>query len=373
MRILLDCRPLQKSWWGGEGNPGLGGNENTGPEAERARLIFSAAADLSAMKETEWVFVVTRDYKGKFPLQGKVVFRRGLPGRAGYNWWYDRQIPRLARKEGVDLVWLTGGIAAGDCGVPQWLWMPERMGAKAGKGSRLKPGLERAAAVFCFSDRDRGWLADYLPGVEGKTQVLAAFPEEGYGPLSLTEREKIKSEWTQGKEYFLADLTGGGEAGVVDLLKSFSLFKKRQRSQMRLVLTGEIPVAGGIRERLSTYKYRQDIDWPEKPDAAGLRALTGAAYAVLFAFEQNGLGTRLLNAWKAGVPAIVPGGGLMEEMAQGAALGQAMGDPVSLAAQLMKIYKEEELRKELIGKGFERLNGYSRERFREVLRGLGTY
>ena len=340
MRILLDCRPLQKSGWGGDGF--------TAPEAERARLIFSAAADLSAMKEAAWVFVATREYKGGFPLPGKLVFRRGLPGRAGYNWWYNRQIPRLARKEGVDLVWLTGGIAAGDCGVPQCVWMPERMDA-----------------------------AGVAVAVEGKIHVLPAFPEEGYGPLSLTEREKIKSEWTQGKEYFLADLTGGGEAGVVDLLKSFSLFKNRQRSQMRLVLTGRIPETGRIRERLSTYRYRQDIDWPENPDAAGLRALTGGAYAVLFAFEQNGLGTPLLNAWKAGVPTIVPGGGLMEEMAGGAALGQAMGDPASLAAQLMQIYKAEDQRKDLIGKGFERLNGYSRERFREVLRetlqGRATY
>jgi glycosyltransferase involved in cell wall biosynthesis len=65
---------------------------------------------------------------------------------------------------------------------------------------------------------------------------------------------------------------------------------------------------------------------------------------------------------------IVAGGGLLEEMAQGAVLGVAPGDPAALAAQLMRIYKEEDLRQELIGKGFERLRVYSRENFLQVLR-----
>jgi glycosyltransferase involved in cell wall biosynthesis len=118
---------------------------------------------------------------------------------------------------------------------------------------------------------------------------------------------------------------------------------------------------GGIGERLRTYKYRQDIDWNGG-------AMAGAAYAVLLPVEGRSLGTKLLNTWKAGVPVIAAGGGLLEELAQGAALSVAPGDPTSLAAQLMRIYKEEDLRQELTRKGFERLKVYSRENFLEVLR-----
>jgi glycosyltransferase involved in cell wall biosynthesis len=96
--------------------------------------------------------------------------------------------------------------------------------------------------------------------------------------------------------------------------------------------------------------------------------MAGAAYAVLLPVEGRSLGTKLLNTWKAGVPVIAAGGGLLEELAQGAALSVAPGDPTSLAAQLMRIYKEEDLRQELTRKGFERLKVYSRENFLEVLR-----
>ncbi|HUB60346.1 MAG TPA: glycosyltransferase [Puia sp.] len=353
MRILLDCRPLQAA----------------GPDAERSRLIFFAAAALSASEGFEWVLVTDHHYRrGLFPaLPGRVVIRRVLPGRAGWRWWYDRQLPRVAKQQGVDRVWLTGGIA-GEMGVPVCLWMPERVtpvdgGGGRGAGTlfrnRLRQSLERAAAVVCYSERDRLWL-DGL-GPVGKVKMLTAVADESIGMMPAAEKEKIKAERLEGREYFLADLTGCGEEDVVNLLKAFSLFKKRQRSGMRLVLAGGPGLVDGVAGRLKTYKYRQDVDWTGAVPA-------GAAYAVLFPVEGNSLGKALLNVWKAGVPVIAAAGGIMEEMAQGAVLTAVSGDPAALAAQLMRIYKEEDLRQRLIGKGFERLKVYSRENFLQVLR-----
>jgi glycosyltransferase involved in cell wall biosynthesis len=316
-----------------------------------------------------------------------------LPGRAGWWWWYDRQLPRVAKQQKVDAAWLTGGIAGG-MEVPVCLWMPERANPAEKGGhrgyaalyrSQMKGSLERAAEVICYSGRDRLWLEGVGSGgkeTEGdekvrkekggteKVRVLSAIADESIGILSPAEKEKIKTERMEGKEYFLADLTGCGEKEVVDLLKAFSLFKKRQRSQMRLVLQGRMEGFKRIEERLKTYRYRMDVDWGDGTTDSGWLAEVpaGAAYAVLLPVEGNSLGTTLLNMWKTGVPVIAADGGLMEEMAQGAVLGVAPGDPAALAAQLMRIYKEEDLRHALIGKGFERLKVYSRENFLQVLR-----
>ena len=192
----------------------------------------------------------------------------------------------------------------------------------------------------------------------------------------------MKSEWLGGREYFFADVTGGDEHGVVDLLKAFSFFKKRQHSRMRLVLGGRmIGKTEGIRERIRSYKYRDDIDWSHDLHVDS-HALMGAAYALLLPFEGSSLGVTLLNTWKAGVPAIVVDGGLLEEMAEGAAPGMVSGDPASLAAQLMRIYKDEDLRASLIRKGFERLKSYDKDRTLRIIRegidptairGMGTH
>jgi glycosyltransferase involved in cell wall biosynthesis len=371
MRILLDCRPLQSA----------------GPEAEKSRLIFSAAAALSA-EGVEWLLVADGRYRpGLFPaLPGRVVICRAWPGKAGWSFWYDRQIRRLARQEGVDMLWLTAGIWVEGIEVPICLWMPERADPAEGVGlrgyaslyrSRLKVSLERAAAVICYSDLDRAWLARCGPESQARIYVLPAVADGKIGPLSAEEKEIVKAGRTQGKEYFLADLSGCDEEAVVDLLKAFSLFKKRQQTRMRLVLTGigeGAPERTGkrlserINERLKTYKYRQDVDWFAGSPDGGMAAMAGAAYVVLLPVEGNSLGLTMLNTWRSGVPVIAVDGGLLAEIAQGAVLGMAPGDPASLAEQMMQIYKDEDLRKELIGKGFERLKVHSRENFLRVLR-----
>lgn len=365
MRILLDCRPLQLA----------------GPSAEKSRLILSAASALSG-EGIEWVLLADHRYRREaFPgLPGRVITRRALPGKAGWKWWLDRQIPRLAAETGVDLVWLTGGIPAKGVKVPVVVWLPDRPNPAENEGEgiiqslyrrRLEKGFPGAAAVICYSEQDRAWLESHLPGLGERIRVVPVMADEGIGPLSPEEKQQVKAANTAGTEYFLADLTGCGEEEAVELLKAFSLFKKRQRSGMRLVLTGQLgkrAAADRINELLQTYKYRQEIDWAVGAGENARLPLVGAAYAVLLPAGRSSLGTTLLNTWKAGVPVIAVSGGVPESMAQGAILSAVRGDPASLAAQLMRIYKEEDLRKDLIGKGFERLKSYSRQNFRQVLR-----
>jgi glycosyltransferase involved in cell wall biosynthesis len=372
MLILLDCRPLQYA----------------GPGSERSRFILAAAAALARDKAVKWLFVVDHTFRPGM-LDGmsgdSVLVRRAMPGSFGWRWWYDRQIPRLARQYRADMVMLTGGITAKLSGIPQCLWMPERADpGENGNGrlypsiyrSRLAAGLQRAAVIFCFSGRDRDWLAGYRPGVEEKILVLPAAMEEDAGlkgPLADAEKEEIKRRYVRGKEYFLADLAGAGEEDVINLLKAFSLFKKRQQSNMQLLLTGGINgSAGVIRQRLETYKYREDVHWQEDGPAAEDGRVSRAAYAALLLFDGHTLGAPLLNAWAAGVPVIAADGSLLQEIAGDAALPAGAGDPASLAAQLMRIYKDETGRMDLIRRGLDRRGAYSRRRSIDALwEGIG--
>ena len=269
MLILLDCRPLQY----------------TGPGSERSRLILAAAASLAQDKAVEWLYVVDHTFRPGM-LDGisgdSVLVRRALPGSFGWRWWCDRQIPRLARQYHADMVMLTGGITAKLSGIPQCLWMPERANPGENGTGRLYPsiyrtrlvaGLQRAAVIFCFTGRDRNWLAGCCPGVEENILVLPAAMEEDAGvkgPLADAEKEEIKRKYVRGKEYFLAELADAVDEDVINLLKAFSLFKKRQQSNMQLILTGEINgLAGVIRQRLETYKYRAGCPLAGGPAGSG--------------------------------------------------------------------------------------------------------
>jgi glycosyltransferase involved in cell wall biosynthesis len=347
MLILMDCRPLQYA----------------GTDGEKAGLIFSIVHVLDREKAVRWIFMVDHTFRPElFPglPAASVVIRRALPGRVGWKLWYDWQLPRLAKKQGADAVMLTGGIAAALTSIPQLVWLPERADGRWPSiyRGRLAATLRRAAVVFCFSERDRAWLDGHYPATEEGVFVVTAAPAEGVSPLSPEEKGKIKAANTHGKDYFLADLSGAGDNEVMHVLKAFSQFKKRQHSNMQLVITGRITGRVGlIKDRLKAYRYRQDVCWKEEVgDGWGLM---GAAYSAIYLFDGCSLGVPLMNAWRAGVPVIAVTGGLLQETAGEAALGFIGGDPASLAAQLMLIYKDENFRRELISKGWDRLGGFS--------------
>jgi glycosyltransferase involved in cell wall biosynthesis len=353
MRILLDCRPLLRD----------------GPASEKNRLIFSAVDSLARDGSAEWLLLVDQTYRpGLFPgfPPLPLITLRSLPGRPGWKLWYDWQIPRLVRREKPHIVMLTGGVAAASMPAPQCLWMPVRAipkGRKRGQepvlyASRLKDSLRRVQTVFCYSEKDRSWLAGLAGEGEDRFALVHPWPSPGASPLSPVEKEKVKAAFTEGKEYFFADAGTAGEQGIIYLLKAFSLFKKRQLSNLRLVISG-IP-SPALREKLASYKYRQDVHWRD-PATDGDR-LPAAAYATLLLFEKETLGGPLLDAWKDGVPVVVLAGGRLQEMAGDAALTAGPADPAALAGSMMSLYKDEARRSGLIGKGHSRLEAFDAQR-----------
>lgn len=348
MLILLDCRPLQ----------------NAGPASEKSRLILSAVAALARDKTAEWLFLVDHTYRpGQLPdlPEGRMLTLRALPGRPGWMLWYDWQLPRLVKKHKPALVMLTGGIAAGPVPAPQCLWMPERANPRESAGKPINPiyiprltnSLRHAETIFCFSEKDRSWLAARGNRDEADIIVIHPAPSASLTPLSVSEKDRIKQEYTQGKEYFFTDAGSAGEEEIVHLLKAFSLFKKRQQSNLRLAIAGTL--SPDLELKLQTYKYRQEIHWF---DPASADILMPAAYAVLFPFSDDSLGHSLLNAWKTGVPALVSKDGLLCEMAGDAALAARADDSLAFAGYMMSVYKDEGLRSELIGKGFAQLAAF---------------
>jgi glycosyltransferase involved in cell wall biosynthesis len=358
MLVLLDCRPLQY----------------IGSDSEKSHLIISAAAALARDKGVKWLFLVDHSYEpGLFPglPDMPVLIRRAFPGRAGWKLWYDWQIPGIVRKFKCNAVMLTGGVAAGVPDLPQFLWMPvgvDPKEAKDGKqelplyAGRLAASLQHAEAIFCFSEKDRVRLAGYEQTEKEKLFILRPTCSSTAVPLTGKERERIKEAYAGGREYFFVDAMAASEEEVVQLLKAYSLFKKRQHSNLRLVVSGRR--TPGLRERLKRYKYGDEVFFFE-PMTADDHVLD-AAYAAFFPFEGDSLGMKVVRAWQTGVPTLIRTDGRLREMAGEAALGVIDADPGSLAVQMMSIYKDESLRSSLIQKGFIRARTFDPDPGRQL-------
>ena len=298
MLILLDCRPLQRP----------------GPDSEKTRFLLSCAAGLTAQEGVHWIFLLDQGGRAlSLPAGEKATARKVL--------W---PVARIVRKYHADLIMMTDGRLAGGTKVPQCCWIP----GKADDKVLEKMGAARA--VLCFGDKTN---KEVFPGVF----TVPPAPDEGITPLSMEAREAVKGRVADGKEYFYTDIAGAPQSGVINLLKAFSLFKKRQLSNMKLVLGGEGDP--GIAEKLDSYKYRQDVSLVPKVEGD----LIGGAYGAISLERRGSLGIDVLNAWKARVPVITAAD-------REGVLRVPADDPASLADGLKSLYKDESLRNGLIEK-----------------------
>jgi glycosyltransferase involved in cell wall biosynthesis len=366
MRILLDCRPLI----------------NDRSEREKTHIIISCVNALAEKRGVKWLILLDRSWQeGLLPgLSGhELLTRAALPLNTGWRIWYDWQIPRLVRKYRPDLLMTTGGLASRQPGVPQCVWMPgkadpaewEKKKSYAGVyRKRLIPDLGRAGTIFCFSEKDKLFLEGspggqrQAGGIHDKIRVVKGAADPGYESLTVEEKEQLKIAYAGGKEYFLTILGDAGPSGLVGLLKAFSGFKKRQQSNMQLVLVRTGADQGLIFPdgKLDTYKYRPDVHVYDNLPEHEMRRLVAAAYALVAPFPGEGPGLSVLNAWKAGVPVITTAAGCLPEIAGDRVLYAQPEDPVSLASQLMLLYKDEGMRSGLIGKALSAVQQLSWEK-----------
>jgi hypothetical protein len=300
MLILLDCRPLQKA----------------GPSSEVTWFIITCAKELAARHGAEWIFLLDgRARRLDLPANGRQLIRKTLRGRLGDAWWDNWLLPGLAARSKADMVMTTG---------------EERKKASAGRH-------RRNAVSVCIWNFVENELVLSLDSTELRVPLA---PDEKFRWLSGGEREKLKEKITGGREFFFANISGVGSSKVTNLLKAFSLFKKRQLSNMKLVLAG----AGTI-DKLDSYKYRDDICvFPEV-----MASQMEAAYAVIHLRRRNDPGISILNAWKAKTPVIVLGNG--GGTAGDAVLQVPEGDVTGVADALKSLYKNEGIRNELIERG----------------------
>jgi glycosyltransferase involved in cell wall biosynthesis len=345
MLILLDCRPL----WVSPLN------------AEKSHFIIACASLLSERHGIEWLLLTDKRVALELPsilpsgLNVKeIVARRALPGRIGRRVWVDWQLPSVVRSRKPDLLMTTGKISAAHIPCPQCAWISSEAGMT---------GLRNARAVFTLSEKDKAqWIAKD-PGAQEKLFVVRPSPDALFKPLSPIEKEKEKADHAGGMEYFLVLISGAAPAELIGLLKAFSLFKKRQRSNLQLVLTGTD--ASGLLSatgRMDSYLYRSSVVAIHDPSASLLPRLMAAAYAYISPFNRDVPGADLLNAWAAGTPVIASKYGPSQELGPDAVLTMDPQDPASLAAQLMRVFTNEEERSALVQKGTIRLRSFDRDR-----------
>jgi glycosyltransferase involved in cell wall biosynthesis len=308
----------------------------------------------------------------------------GPPARHPLLWkyWYDIKLPRMLRQTGAEVLLSPDGFCSLRTRVPQvmvihdlaFLHYPQFLPKVQQWYYRYyTPAfIRKASRIITVSEFSKADILRHYPSARGRVEVVYNAADPAFRPLEWEERESVKKRFTDGREYFICVGSLHPRKNLVNLLKGFSAFKKRQQSNMKLVITGRMAWhTEAFTEALQTFRFRDDVTLTGYLPRQELAALTGAAYALVYPSLWEGFGLPVLEAMQSGVPVLASDNSALPEVAGGAALYFDPTDPVVIGERMMLIYKEEGRRRDMAALGRERAAGFSWDgsaaRVREIL------
>lgn len=315
--------------------------------------------------EHQFFFLFDRPYSDEFIFSSNVhPVVVSPPARHPFLWkyWYDIRIPAVLKKIRADVFVTPDGFCSLATKVPQclvvhdlgFLHHPEAYKkAHVIYLKRYVPKYVRKTEVLVtvsrFSMED---IIKHYKTDPGKIKVVYSAPKEIFRPIPMDERAAVLDQYTNGAEYFIYVGAIQPRKNLINLLKAFSIFKKRQKTGMKLVLAGRLAWKNNeFVELLKNYKYRDDVVLTGYLDERSLVNLLGAAYALVYPSFFEGFGVPVLEAMKCNIPALTSKHSSMEEIGEDAGLYFDPADHLDIADKMMLIYKDENLRKNMIEKG----------------------
>lgn len=315
--------------------------------------------------EHEFIFIFDRPYDDSF-IFGKNVTPVvvGPPARHPilFYLWLDWSVSFILKKYKADVFLSTDGFASLNTKVPTCLVIHDlafEHYPQHNKTShrlylkRFTPKFARIAkrivTVSEFSKKD---IAERYAIPLEKIGVSNNAAHKEYIPLDWEQKEKIKMQYSDGCEYFVFAGALHPRKNVVNLLKAFIRFKKRNKSNMKLVIVGRF--AWNYKEVVEMKEempFKEDVIWLGYLNVAELAQVMGAAYALVYASLFEGFGIPIIEAYQCKVPAIVSNTSSMPEVAGDAALIVNPHDYKDIADKMSLIYKDELLRSKLIEQG----------------------
>lgn len=331
--------------------------------------------------EHEFIFIFDRPYDKKFIFSQNVTAVVTSPAaRHPLLWklWYDVKVPAVLKKYKADVFVSCDGFCSLTTKVPQcmlihdlsFLHYPSFMPKTHVLFYKhyTPKFLKKARVIVTVSEFSKNDILSQYNIEADNIDIVPNAAKDIFYPLTDIERDVVKNKLTNGKEYFIYAGAIHPRKNLTNLLKAFSIFKKKQMSNWKLVLTGRLAWKyKHFIDSLKTYKYREDVVLTGYLEERELVKVIGSAYALLYPSLWEGFGVPVLEAMRCHVPVITSENSAMQEIAKNAALYVNPNDHNDIAEKMMLLYKDENLRSQLIQKGKKISNQYDWDKSAELL------
>lgn len=326
--------------------------------------------------EHTFLYIFDREFDKTFITSDNIIpIVAGPPARHPLLWqyWYNYKVPAILRKYKADVFVSPDGFCCLRTKVPQCMVLHDlsfihypqfiqKSHLRFYKSFTPK-FLQKAksiATVSLFSKED---ILRHYKIADNKIDVVYNGVSTIFKPIDQEQKEAIKTKYAEGREFFLFTGSIHPRKNLLHLLKAFSIFKKRQKSNMQLLIAGRLAwdyesfITG-----LKSYKYREEVKLLGYLQQEELATITASAYALVYPSFFEGFGVPPIEAMQCEVPVIASNAGSIPEVCGDAAVYVDPGNIDAIAEKMMLLYKDESKRNDLIAKGKTRAKEFSWEK-----------
>jgi glycosyltransferase involved in cell wall biosynthesis len=352
-------------------------NKETQPEGYE-EFLFGMLNSLTARSpEHQFIYILDRPFDAERSFAKNVTTIIAGP-KAGsilrLQYWFNYRLPAVLRRHKADVFLSLEGICSLRTKVPQCLLLsdlrfldhPQSLKKPEAKFyKKYTPAfLAKAKSIVTVSDFARSLIArSYKINTEEIT-VIKPVVDEIFKPLDLEEKELIKEKYADGKAYFLFSGDINQHSNLINLLKAFTFFKKRQKSSMQFLIAGKADEH--FKTALKTYKLRNEVKLLEELTKEQRAKITAAAYALVNPVHSN-LALPVLQAIKCAVPVITANAGSLCATFGKAVLYADAENFEDIADKMMTVFKNEDLANELVKAGIELIKQYDQGKTTDLL------
>lgn len=230
---------------------------------------------------------------------------------------------------------------------------------------RFANKANRIATVSEFSKSD---LVQTYGVAPSKIDVVFNGSNEMYSPISDELKLQTQKRFSVTAEYFLFVGSLHPRKNISRLFKAFDLFKSSVDSNVKLVIVGEKYYwTNEIKNTYLNMKFKEDVIFTGRLSNEDLKNVLGSALALTYVPYFEGFGIPILEAMSCDTPVITSNITSMPEVAGNAALLVDPFSEKSIADAMIYIYKDEDMRTDLIKKGRERRKEFSWDRSANLL------
>ena len=331
--------------------------------------------------EVHFVFLFDRDYSEEFIFSDNItpmVIKPQARHPFLYYIWFHWSVKNLLNQLQPDLFLSPDGFLALGAKCKQlpvihdinFFHNPKDLKALTSKYYNyfFPKYAKKATRIVTVSEYSKEDIETNYDIDKNKIDVVYNGINDGFKVISDTEKQLVKKQFTDGKNYFLFVGSQSPRKNLNRLIESFDIFKKQTQSDYVLLLVGAVySKEKDVKKAISHSKYKNDIIFTGRQPQDVLEKIMASAFALTFVPYFEGFGIPIIEAMQCETPVICSRTTSMPEIGGDAVLLVNPFNSNNISEAMIELYTNEPFRLQLIEKGIVRKQSFSWDKSANLL------